>query len=159
VELVEGLLVRKMTIYPPHAYAVHKLNVYFQTKNLPGWIFRSQLPITLADGEPEPDGAIVRGVADDYSRSHPREPHVGLVIEVSDTSLIQDRGVKKRSYARAGIPAYWIVNIPERTLEVYTDPFGEDYRSPTVYRPGHKAPVVLADAICAEFEVSSLFVE
>ena len=37
-----------------------------------------------------------------------------------------------QKYARAGIPVYWIVNLQERRIEVYTDPSGPaevpDYR-------------------------------
>ena len=32
-------------------------------------------------------------------------------------------------YAQAGIPEYWIVNIPGRTLEVYREPGANGYAS------------------------------
>jgi hypothetical protein len=68
-------------------------------------------------------------------------------VEVADTSLAQDRGNKKRLYARAAIPIYWIVNLLERQVEVYADPTGPaeepDYRQQQVYREGDTVPVVL----------------
>jgi len=48
-----------------------------------------------------------------------------LVIEVADSSLSRDRGIKLRSYARAGIACYWIINLLERCVEVYTRPINQ----------------------------------
>jgi Uma2 family endonuclease len=158
VELIEGVLVHKMTIYPPHQFAVNVLNRTFIRMQIPGWYYRSQGPVTLADGEPEPDGAVVRGSELDHGRRHPVPSEIGLVIEVADSSLTQDRGAKKRSYARAGIPQYWIVNLIARVVEVYGDPTGEDYRQPTVLKPGEKLPILLDGAAFGEIEVGSLFV-
>jgi Uma2 family endonuclease len=57
-------------------------------------------------------------------------------VEVADATLAFDREQKKRLYARAGIPEYWIVNLIDRHLETYRDPRGEEYQSHTVLRPG-----------------------
>ena len=66
-----------------------------------------------------------------------------LVVEVSETSLALDREHKGSLYARAGLADYWIVNLPERALEVYRDPeldpaapFGWRYRPVTVLERG-----------------------
>lgn len=132
VELLEGWLVPKMVKNPPHSTARH-----FATKALEqilpsGWHVRSQEPITLIDSEPEPDMAVVRGEPEQYDRAHPGPQDAALVVEVADASLVRDRSIKKRIYARAGIPVYWIINLPERRIEVYTDPAGPiespDYR-------------------------------
>ena len=48
-----------------------------------------------------------------------------LLIEVSDTTLAYDRGVKLPLYARAGIREVWIVDLPGETIERYTDPSRE----------------------------------
>jgi Uma2 family endonuclease len=52
-----------------------------------------------------------------------------LVIEAADSSVSHDRNRKRKLYAQAGIPEYWIVNIPKRQIEVYRDPNGEDFAS------------------------------
>jgi len=57
---------------------------------------------------PEPDVFIVPGTREDYLRRHPGTAH--LVVEVSDTSLVQDRLTKSGVYAAAGVPEYWIVS-------------------------------------------------
>jgi Putative restriction endonuclease len=48
-----------------------------------------------------------------------------LVIEVSDSTLERDRTIKQKIYAKSGIPIYWILNLSDRTLEVYTLPSDE----------------------------------
>jgi hypothetical protein len=47
VELVEGVLVKKMTIYPLHAFAVESLADRVKSLSIPGWCYRSQQPVTL----------------------------------------------------------------------------------------------------------------
>lgn len=61
-----------------------------------------------------------------------------LVVEVSDTTLADDRGRKARPYAKSGIPEYWIVNLQNRTLEIRRGPRPEteDYFETLVYREG-----------------------
>lgn len=122
VELLEGVLVFRMPKKPSHRLKNQQLARLFRTTVPPGWFYQSQEPITLADGEPEPDGAVVRGREEDYADRHPGPADVALVIEVADTTLQRDRGIKLRSYARAGIQHYWIINLVDRSLEVYSGP-------------------------------------
>lgn len=84
---------------------------------------RCQAPITLGfDGEPEPDFAIVHNQDDDYESAHPTPVETLLVIEVADSSLEYDRTVKGSLYAEAMIPHYWLFNVTDRILEVYSKP-------------------------------------
>jgi Uma2 family endonuclease len=122
VELLEGVLVFKMPKNPPHSYSTDVAQKAVGALLPDVWSYRAQEPITLADGEPEPDGAVVRGSLRDYRKRHPTPADIALVIEVADSTLSQDRGIKLRSYARAGIPVYWIINLAEQCVEVYTRP-------------------------------------
>lgn len=148
VELLEGLLVFKMPKNTPHATST-KLATREIGRRLPeGWHYQVQDPITLADGEPEPDGAVVRGRIEDYAASHPTPADVALVIEVADSSLERDRGLKFRSYARAGIAVYWIINLTERQVEVYADPISPadgdpTYASRSIYCVGDVVPLTV----------------
>jgi Uma2 family endonuclease len=72
--------------------------------------------------EPEPDAAIVRGAIKDYRDHKPGPGDILCVIEVADASLRRDRATKQRIYADAGIAEYLIVNLPDRVIEVYTEP-------------------------------------
>ncbi len=122
VELLEGWIIHKMPKNPPHRAAT-KLTRNALEEILPsGWYVDAQEPITLEDSEPEPDVVIVRGNTRDYLDRHPGSQDLALVVEIADSTLERDRTSKKRMYARAGIPVYWIVNLCERQLEVYTEP-------------------------------------
>src|SRR5437762_1340115 len=73
------------------------------------------------------------------------EADAALFVEVSDTTLTQDRGPKKRIYARANIPQYWIINLVDRQIEMYREPDAAagEYRQPTMYGPQDEVPVVI----------------
>jgi Uma2 family endonuclease len=122
LELLEGWLVAKMTKNPPHRISTKLLRQALEQLIPQGWYVDSQEPITLADSEPEPDVAVIRGNTTDYRDRHPDAASVALVVEVADATLERDRGIKQRIYARAGIPVYWILNLRDRQLEVYTQP-------------------------------------
>jgi Uma2 family endonuclease len=73
-------------------------------------------------GEPEPDLAIVMGPAGRYDASHPTPADIAAVVEVADTTLQYDRTLKLRAYAQAGIAVYWLLNLEDRQVEVFTNP-------------------------------------
>jgi Uma2 family endonuclease len=147
IELLEGWLVEKMPKKPPHSVATGLVSDALAALLPPGWHLISQEPITTDDREPEPDIGAVRGKRRDYADRHRRPKVVEVIVEVADTTLARDRGVKKTIYARAGIPTYWIVNLVDRSLEVYADPTGPakklDYRQEQIYGPKDSAVLVL----------------
>ncbi|TAG73737.1 MAG: Uma2 family endonuclease [Runella slithyformis] len=101
---------------------------------------RVQEPIILSDdSEPEPDVVIARR-SDNYVSSHPLAADILLVIEVSDSTLKYDRRTKLSLYAESGISDYWIFNLVEPQLEMYSEPYqkqtgGFDYRVKRVVLP------------------------
>ena len=147
VELLEGWLVQKMTKYPLLRAAARRTRRALERLVPEEWSVETQDPITTVDSEPEPDIMVVRAEAADRQDRHPGPEDVALLIEVADTSLRRDRGTRKRLYARARIPIYWIVNLVQRRVEVYTDPTGPakkpDYRQQHPYGPADEIPVVL----------------
>lgn len=147
IELLEGWLIPKMSKNPPHALVTRLLRKLF-TDILPdGWFVDSQEPISTADSEPEPDMAIVRGNIRDYTNHHPQAKDVALVGEVADATLQRDRAIKKRLYAAAEIPVYWIVNLVDNQIEVYTEPAGTGrkaaYQQEQIYGANDEVPVVV----------------
>jgi Uma2 family endonuclease len=143
LELIEGYLVLKMARNPPHDGTLHRV-VKRLVQILPtGWDVRIQSALTLADSEPEPDVAIVREDPDAYTTRHPSAADVGLIIEVSDSTLPGDRADKGRIYARAGIACYWIVNLIDRQIEVYTSPSGPTTSPAYAHRQDHRASDVV----------------
>jgi hypothetical protein len=124
VELLEGWIVPKMGRNPPHDVAIVCVQEALRPLLPAGWHTRVQSGITTAESEPEPDLAAVRGAARDYLTRHPGPQDAALLVEVADSSLLHDRRNKGRAYAQADIAVYWIVNLVDSQVEVYTDPSG-----------------------------------
>lgn len=160
VELIEGELVEKMPQNSPHSSTQDIIEVDVRALLPAGWWLRSQRPVALARSVPEPDAAIVHGDRRTYRTRHPVAADFGVVIEVADTSLWYDRTVKGRLYAEAGIPEYWIVNIEERIVEVYTSPTPTAepaaYATRTDYAVGQSVPLTLDGTIVGHLAVIEL---
>ena len=156
VELLEGWLIYKMPKNPPHRVTT-KLTLKALEAIVPqGWYVDTQEPITLEDSEPEPDVVIVRGDTRDYLDRHPGASDIALIIEVADSTLERDRTIKQRLYARAGIPIYWIINLPEQQVEVYTEPVMTDefhYQHRQDYMLSENLPVAIAGQIIGDLSV------
>lgn len=159
-ELIDGWLVDKMPQNPRHATTVDLTNTAIEQLLPRAWTTRSQLPIRLpGDNLPEPDVAVIPAPKQLYLDRHPTEKDVCLVVEVADTSLDEDRRLKLRQYARAKIAVYWILNIRDRQVEVYTQPRGGKnpvYRTRTDHGPGESVPVVVAGRTIGSIPVNEL---
>lgn len=135
LELLDGEIIEKVTPQKErHAAAVAHVARVLASLFGPDYHARTHSPIILDDlSEPEPDVVIVPGTEYDYLASHPRPADVRLLIEVADTTLRFDRTRKRSAYARAGISEYWILNLPDRQLEVYRNPARSRYSTIIVY--------------------------
>lgn len=159
VELIRGVLVEKPVVNPPHAATQRRLTRLLPTLAGSAHTVQFQLPITLSDSEPEPDAAFIAVREDDYSDGHPGPKDVTLVIEISDSTLAEDRGSQLQLYAENKIPEYWIVNLVEGIVEVYTKPRGgrtPTYRARTDYAAGDSVPVVLGGKPAGTLPVSEI---
>jgi Uma2 family endonuclease len=123
------------------------------------WRVRVQSAVTLAESEPEPDVAVVRGPARRYRKSHPGPRDIGMLIEVADSSLAEDRAITGPQYARAKVPMYWIVNLVERKVEVYSQPRGgksPGYAVRRDYASNEAVPLVLENRLLGHIPVEDL---
>ena len=138
IELLDGLLVRKdrsaiggnpMTVGAYHFWVVNQLadlNSEFRTQ---GCFIQTQQPVSIAPvSEPEPDGAIILGNSEDFKLHKPAVKEILAVIEVADSSLHRDRTTKLRIYAASEIPLYFIINLPEKVIERYSQPLASASR-------------------------------
>lgn len=161
IELLEGWPVKKMTKNPLHDSTVDQINLWLRSHLLSGWYIRVQNVLVTADSAPEPDLAIVRGRPKDYAKQHPTPQDVALIVEVADTSVSKDRQ-KRRLYARAGIPTYWLVNLLDKQLELFSSPQGEgadaDYQNHQVLGTRHKVPLKIPGRREIKLSVADLFV-
>jgi Uma2 family endonuclease len=160
LELLEGYLVHKMSRNPPHDATIQKVMKQLLRALTSGWELRVQCAITLPESEPEPDLAVVRGDENTYLTHHPSSADVGLLIEVSDSTLDGDRTDKGRICARAGIVCYWIVNLIDSQIEVYTLPSGPTtdphFAQRVDYRRADTVPLVLDGIPIANLAVRDL---
>ena len=93
-------------------------------------LLRIQAPVEAAGQDeewslPEPDLAILAGETAQYHRRHPRGNELLLAVEVSDSSTAFDLSRKAALYAHAGVPEYWVLNLPRRRLVVHRRPEDE----------------------------------
>jgi Uma2 family endonuclease len=82
-----------------------------------------------------------------------------LLIEVADSTLDMDRELKALVYARAEIQVYWIINLIDSRLEVFTDPIGgksPSYRKQRNYAATQAVPLALDGKEVARIPVSEL---
>jgi Uma2 family endonuclease len=162
VELLEGVIVDKMPHNAPHDSSLYRQHTRLLLKLAPlGLLVRCQSAVTFPASVPEPDIAVVPGPEGLYDDVRPDAADLLLVVEVSDTTLARDRGLKQRVYARSRVPVYWIVNLTDGVVEVYTDPRGgrnPAYRTRTDYRGGQSAPVVVGKKAAGAVAVSDLLV-
>ena len=145
--LLDGFLVKKMTKGARHTTAFHLVVEALRGITPGGWHVRFESPVRLPDppnagSEPEPDVSLVRGGIIDYLERHPDPADVALVVEVADSSLREDRDGLRR-YARAGLPAAWVVNLVDDVVEVYSAPEADRYAARDDYRKGDAVPVVV----------------
>jgi Uma2 family endonuclease len=160
VELIEGHILEISPIGGPHGYTVEELYDVCKAMLPPGWKVSSQRPVTLPGSEPQPDLSIVRGTSADYRNRHATPSEIALLIEVADSSLATDRLLKSRVYATAGVPEYWIVNLPERQIEVYRNPrqdrAGANYESRQVFSASENVPLALGGEGVGEIAVQKI---
>jgi Uma2 family endonuclease len=155
VELIDGLLVEKMPKNERHLTTTWKIDRALGRALPDGWFSVTEWPIRLERSEPEPDVMILRGSIDEYSRRKPVPADVPLLVEVADSSLAEDRA-RCSLFAEAGVLVYWIANIPDRRIEVYSDPSGSQYRSRLEYGPDAEIPLVIADQTVTRLPVRDL---
>ncbi|MCT7965329.1 Uma2 family endonuclease [Laspinema sp. D1] len=146
-ELIQGEAIQMVSKGKPHAVCcsllIRELSKLLEDRAT----IRCQDPITLPNhSEPEPDFTLVRNREDNYLSHHPMPDDILLVIEIADSSLDYDRLVKLPLYAEAGISDYWIVNLLEKQLEIYTTPYQKstgtfDYRQKQVKLPNETTPI------------------
>jgi Uma2 family endonuclease len=124
VELLEGYVVYKMSRDPAHDSAIQRVLRTLLRFLPPEWDVRIQMAIELSDSKPEPDLAIVKGDYSTYKARHPNPSDIGLVLEVANTSLDRDIQEKSQIYARSNVGAYWVIDVNNGLIHVFTNPSG-----------------------------------
>jgi len=104
---------------------------------------------------PEPDRCVVRGEVRDYLAHDPEPAQIALVAEIADSSLAEDRAMAT-IYGAGGVPVYWIVNLVDRQVEVYSAPSPAGYQSREVLKAGQRIPVLAGGVEIGEVAVADI---
>ncbi len=160
-QLLNGEIRLKMPVNDPHTSTALKLERRFY-RLLPDevlvWI-EKPVSFPTSNSQPQPDIALVLGPETRYDAGQPSAADVLLIVEVADSSLASDRGEMLTIYAGGKVPVYWIVNVREGIVEVYTQPRGgkrPTYRARTDYAAGQVVPVVLGGKQVGAIAVSDI---
>ena len=138
-ELLEGDIYEMTAHSPRHRKCVNIIADAFKTVLRERATVFAQSTLAFEGWSPEPDVMLLAYDPDQYGDRQPTTEETLLIVEVSDTTLAKDKGIKLRSYARQGVQDYWIVNLVENLTEVYRKPLGEEY--------GEKRTYAFSDAV------------
>jgi Uma2 family endonuclease len=129
VELIEGEMIEMPPIGSPHAGNIRRLTYLFSRSIGRVAMLSVQNPIILGEhSEPQPDIALLRPRDDFYTTSHPHPEDVLLIVEVSESTLRYDHGIKIPLYARHGISEVWLVDVEHRQLSLFRKPAKGHYQ-------------------------------
>ncbi len=128
LELVDGEIVAMNPIGVRHAACVTRLTTLLSAGVGRRALVSVQNPVVLGERqEPQPDLAVLRHRDDYYATRRPGPPDVLLLVEVVDTTMTFDRGVKVPRYAAAGVPEVWLVDLQRDLILVYHEPTPQGY--------------------------------
>ncbi|MDY7020849.1 MAG: Uma2 family endonuclease [Cyanobacteriota bacterium] len=129
LELLDGELIEISPEREPQANRIVSIADLIRTQVLRKAQVREGHPVSLGiRNEPEPDIAVVQPLGREYDRHHPYPENIFLVIEFSNTSLARDLEQKRRIYAVAEIPEYWVVNLKAGKIIQHQTPGDGDYQ-------------------------------
>jgi Uma2 family endonuclease len=129
IELIDGLVVEMSPKGVRHTHAANALTEMFVDQRRGRYIVNAEsLSLRLGPrDEPDPDFALVRATRS-FARARATVADVALIIEVADSSLAFDLGAKAATYASAGIPEYWVIDLQSDVAHVFWEPSADGYR-------------------------------
>lgn len=129
-ELIDGEIIEKMPQGPQHTQALRRTERVMRRIFGEDYVF-SQSPLILGvNDELEPDVFITSLPDTAFAQSHPTVTDSHLAIEISVSTLDFDKGKKASRYAIAGVGDYWVVDVENRRLLVFRNPFNGVYPGP-----------------------------
>lgn len=129
IELIEGEIVRMSPTNIPHW--VVQQGVSRQLTSVfaeigPDWLVGPEPTVRFAKRTVRlPDIGVLRNPT--LGPSIFEVADLFLAVEVADTMLRHDLGRKRASYAEAGVPHYWMVDVNGRKVHIMAEPEAGDY--------------------------------
>jgi len=140
VELLNGQVIQKCSYPPIRSSVIMRIStlLHQRLRDEP-CILSCKHPVRCSRyDEPEPDLSILKNQADFYASGHPEPGDVLLIAEITIDSLERDRTIKATLYATHLIPTFWIVNLQDRQIEVFTQPKDGQYCTRRIFLPGEE---------------------
>jgi Uma2 family endonuclease len=148
-ELIDGEILIMPPPGPRHGFVVDTLNETF-VKLLQGKaVVRVQGGVVLHKfAAPMPDIVLLRPKGKAYLEKNPDASDIFLIVEVADSSLEMDTTVKLQLYAIMSVPEYWLADLRNNRLLVYSKPVGDSYQlTRELHRGETLAPTLLPDCV------------
>lgn len=149
VELLEGEIIEMSPEGAMHSSTNYSVAEYFRDLLRERAIIREAHPITLDNSEPEPDIAIVNSPYTNYFTRHPYPQDIYWLVEISNQTLKSDLEGKSITYARNGIPEYWVIDLVNKQLVVHTQPVNNLYSQIRTLTSGTITPQAFSDLAIA----------
>ncbi|RYG35560.1 Uma2 family endonuclease [bacterium] len=132
-ELADGHLIEKPMQKFRHQFGVRALERIFINRTLPPHDAHGNCTVQLSPIDVfDADLAVMKVSLEEMGRN-PEGPDLALVAEVGDSTIAYDLEYKRLAYARAGVPLYWVLDMPRSVLVVHQDPRDGDYRDVQIY--------------------------
>jgi len=136
VELIAGEVLDMSPVGSLHAALVRALGRWLTDSVGQKAIVAVQDPVHLDhSSEPQPDIALLKPRVDYYATAHPGPADTLLIVEVAESSLAYDLGVKVPLYARHGIPEVWVIDAATRNTHRFRGPRPEGYAEQVMITP------------------------
>jgi Uma2 family endonuclease len=147
VELIHGEILAMSPIGPRHSAAVLRATQALVRLMGDRAIVGVQGSIRLDEyDEPQPDIYLLRPKEDYYASGHAGPADIFLIVEMADSSLEYDQTIKARLYAETGVAEYWIADVRNDRLLVYSELHDSTYAScHELHRGETTAPRLLPD--------------
>jgi Uma2 family endonuclease len=149
VELLEGEIIEMSPEEPMHSSTNYSVAEYLRDLLRDRAIVREAHPITLDNSEPEPDIAIVYSPYTNYFTRHPYPQDIYWLVEISYRTLKSDLEQKSITYARNGIPEYWVIDLVNKQIVVHTQPTNNSYSQIQTLTAGIITPQAFPDLAIA----------
>lgn len=138
VELINGELYVMSPKNPLHFITQRNLFTFFSDRLAQEeYLIDKEIPIGISQTSmPEPDLIIARQREGLQRNEYVQVSDLVLLVEVSDTTANRDLGKKKELYAQAGVPIYWVINISEQQVHIFSNLYEGGYGTAVSYKKG-----------------------
>ena len=147
-ELIDGVVYEVSPQHRPHGFAkdelAYRLRQALARRGSPWHVATEQSVAIPPHSEPQPD--IILTTEPQGSGAIPGST-IGLLVEISVSTIHFDMNEKMRVYSSAGIPEYWVVDIAANKVHLFWTPASKGYTDRRTVALGETITAVTIDAL------------